>query len=134
MKNWSDFDKFDVVVNRYMPDYGEGDTMASQMATAVNKLIYKWYNDGDVYDNTYSLEGWTNDLSSYANWIASHDFSAYRILSNICDCNDGNDYEDLLWNLANITLDETFLEDLAKKEKQGTIYNCDGRFCYVEAY
>ena len=42
--------------------------MASQLVTAVNKLVYKWYNDGDVYDNIHSLDNWANDLSSYANW------------------------------------------------------------------
>ena len=47
----SAFDKFEPIIDKYMPDIGEGDSLASQMVTAVNKLIYKWYNDGDVYDN-----------------------------------------------------------------------------------
>lgn len=65
--NWNYFDKFEAITVKYMPDYGEGETIASQAVTAVNKLIYKWYNDGDVFDNTKYLEGWWNDLSSYAN-------------------------------------------------------------------
>ena len=67
--DWDYFDKFEPIINKYMPDRGEGETMASQIVTAVNKLVYKWYNDGDVYDNTYILEGWANDLSDYANWL-----------------------------------------------------------------
>ena len=41
---WSAFDKFEPIIDKYMPDIGEGDSLASQMVTAVNKLIYKWYN------------------------------------------------------------------------------------------
>ena len=63
-------DKFNALIEEYMPWRGEGDTKASQVATAVNKLIYKWWNDGDVFDNVHSgMDGWVNDLSSYANWL-----------------------------------------------------------------
>ena len=66
------FNKFKQINDSYLPDTGEGDTMATQICTAVNKLIYGWYNDGDVYDNTYMIDGWCNDLSSYANWLYGH--------------------------------------------------------------
>ena len=46
--SWGYFNKFDDILNKYMPFTGEGKTMASQLVTAVNKLVYKWYNDGDV--------------------------------------------------------------------------------------
>ena len=67
--DWSYFDKFDGIIDKYLPTKGEGETKATQIVTAINKLIYKWYNDGDVFDNTYHLEGWANDLSDYANWL-----------------------------------------------------------------
>ena len=57
MKEWSYFDKFETINDRYLPSQGEGETKATQVVTAVTKLVYKWYNDGDVYDNTYALEG-----------------------------------------------------------------------------
>ena len=50
---WKDFTKFHAAYGPYLPDFGEGNNRATQTA-AVNKLIYKWFNDGDVYDNTYS--------------------------------------------------------------------------------
>ena len=62
--DWSYFDKFDPLQDKYLPNRGEGDTIATQIVTAVAKLIYKWYNDGDVFDNTWYLDGWLNDLSS----------------------------------------------------------------------
>lgn len=46
---------YDEVIELYLPDRGEGKTKATQIVTAVNKLIYKWFNDGDVYDNTYHM-------------------------------------------------------------------------------
>ena len=69
MASWSAFDEFDGICDQYLPSRGEGDTMASQIVTAINKLIYKWFNDGDVYDNSYFIQGWCNDISSYANWL-----------------------------------------------------------------
>ena len=68
--SWDYYNKFKDINEKYLPDEGEGDTLASQIVTAINKLVYKWYNDGDVFDNVNSgLQGWANDLSSYANWL-----------------------------------------------------------------
>ena len=50
------FDKFEALVDKYMPMRGEGETAASQIVTAVNKLIYKWYNDGDVFEGLTSAK------------------------------------------------------------------------------
>ena len=133
-KNWSDFDKFENVINKYMPERGEGETLASQAVTAVNKLIYKWYNDGDVYDNTGVLDGWANDISSYANWLWVHmeRIGADAILERIGDCYTGGDYEDLLYDLAECVLDDEFLERMNKEPKAGTIYSCNGMFMFVD--
>lgn len=131
MKNWNDFDKFSLAIDEYMPSRGEGETMASQLCTAVNKLIYKWYNDGDVYDNTGYLDGWCNDLSSYANWIYRHIPSVRSVMENVTSCNDSQ-YEDLLYKLAEHALNIGFLHILAKREKVDSIYDCEGPFAFVE--
>lgn len=130
MTDWGYFDKFHGVIEKYMPDRGEGDTMASQIVTAVNKLVYKAYNDGDVYDNTHYLPGWANDLSSYANWLFKNvgSIAVNGILRSIEDCLTMEDYEDLLRALADNTLGEWFLEGFEKREKVGSIYECDGPF------
>ena len=129
---WDYFDKFDDMLERYMPARGEGNTKASQIVTAVNKLIYKWYNDGDVFDNTYGLHGWANDLSSYANWLVKNTDRARAILCTICEY--GVDYEDLLRELADVLLDAEYLETQNKIEKTGTIYSCDGIFKFEEQW
>lgn len=130
--DWGYYDKFEALTDKYMPMRGEGETVASQIVTAVNKLVYKWYNDGDVFDNTHHLEGWVNDLSDYANWLYENTKDAWKILNKISDCMNGSDYEDLLQELADKLLDEEYLAEQNQHKKIGTIYECDGKFKYVE--
>ena len=127
--NWSYFDKFEEITEKYMPGYGEGETVASQAVTAVNKLIYKWYNDGDVFDNTsaHGLQGWVNDLSSYANWLVSHTDGKSDCLYAIFDIDTESEYEDLLKELANTVLDEEWLKTV-ERQKEDSIYECEGPF------
>ena len=132
---WDYYDKFETLIDKYMQPRGEGETKASQIVTAVNKLVYKWYNDGDVFDNTGYLEGWANDLSDYANWLYQNTTEKVQtILNTIYDCFSGSDYEDLLQELTDQLLNEKYLEEQNKFDKVGTIYNCDGKFKFVESY
>lgn len=131
--NWSYYDKFNGIIDQYMPFTGEGETKASQIVTAVNKLIYKWYNDGDVFDNSYTLEGWANDLSSYANWLYEYT-DADGVLNNIKFCYSESDYEDLLKALADKLLNEKYLAVQDKEKKTGSIYECDGKFKWVDIH
>lgn len=134
--NWDYFDRYSLVIDKYMPMQGEGESKASQVATAVNKLIYKWYNDGDVYDNVNSaLSGWVNDLSSYANWL--YKYYSERcgdILMGIADCYIEMDYTHLLKDLADAMLsDLDWLNSQSKMPKEGTIYECEGPFEFSDS-
>ena len=129
--NWNYFDKFNDILVKYLPMKGEGDTMATQIVTAINKLIYKWYNDGDVFDNTYYMTGWCNDLSSYANWLAQIP-GGYEILEKIKVCRTYFEYETILKNLADNYLNESCLKNYASENKFGSIYDCDGPFHFNE--
>lgn len=133
MKEWSYFDKFEEITNKYLPARGEGDTMATQVVTAVCKLVYKWYNDGDVFDNTGALSGWANDLSSYANWLRKYT-GAREILDRISRCFTESDYEDLLKDLADMMLDAGFLAIMAQEPKVDSIYEADGPFRFEQRY
>lgn len=128
--DWGYFNRFEELTDKYLPDMGEGETMATQIVTAVCKLVYKWYNDGDVYDNQGMMNGWCNDLSSYANWLDKYAGAEYLYGIHDC-CNDG-DYEDILKELADKLLQKEVLEDYDKKPKQGSIYNCEGDYKFVE--
>lgn len=129
MLDWDDFDKFDEVINKYMPDFGEGETKASQIATAINKLVYKWFNDGDVFDNSV-MQGWANDLSSYANWIYNNSYSAevQAILWRIFATKTDKEYTQLLYDLCEKMLDPDYIDKYNLDKKVGTIYSCDGPF------
>lgn len=130
---WDYYSKFDPILDKYLPSRGEGETIASQIVTAVNKLVYKWYNDGDVYDNTKYLKGWANDLSSYANWLYKHLGSVLKgTLSRIFVDETEDDYEETLKELADKTLDETFLSKFENQPKLGSIYECDGPFKFID--
>lgn len=131
MVDVSYFDKFKNVNEKYLPDRGEGDTKATQIVAAVNKLVYKWYNDGDVFDNTHHLNGWCNDLSSYANWLDKHVSEAKIIMHKITKCINYSQYEDLLKELADTLLDENYLSQNEFK-KIGTIYECEGCFKFKD--
>lgn len=129
---WSDFYKFSDISDKFLPVKGEGDTVATQIVTAVNKLVYKWFNDGDVYDNTNYLDGWCNDLSSYANWLYEYAPYTRNILDRIRDITTGDEYTKLLYDLCELTLNEEYLSEFVNSEKIGTIYECDGPFEFTE--
>lgn len=129
--NWDYYNKYEDLIHKYMPLQGEGKTMASQIVTAVNKLIYKWYNDGDVFDNTHYMQGWLNDLSSYANWLETYADGAEKILREIKTTVSNSEYEDLLYDLARLCLDEKYLAKY-NKPKVGSIYKCDGEYRFEE--
>lgn len=126
--------EFSAKVKKYLPEQGQGDTKATQAVTATMKLVYKWFNDGDVFDNTYCLQGWANDLSSYANWLTNYIEGAYEILVDIKNCYDGDDYKALLKKLASFISDDNVLLELDQHKAFGSIYKCDGPFMFREPY
>lgn len=131
--DWDYFNKFEAIDEKYLPDRGEGDTMATQIVTAATKLVFKWYNDGDVYDNTYYMSGWCNDLSSYANWLASHVNGTKDILDRIKDCHTHGEYENILKDLVDLTNTEEFLKPYTQLSKWDSIYECDGPYRFDES-
>lgn len=116
----------------YMPSTGEGDNMATQCVTAINRLVYKWYNDGDVYDNRYALEGWANDISDEANWLYKYIPKTRTILDMIETIRTENEYEGILSMLVDTCMDMEDLEKLAEKPAKGSIYECKGPYEFVE--
>jgi len=133
---WNYFNKFEQMNKFLLPATGEGLTMANQIFTAVNKLVYKWYNDGDVFDNVHSdLKGWANDLTSYANWLHKYcGDEVQNILEGINGLYCDEQYEELLKDLADTCLDIDFIlkGKFASRLKEGSVYNCDGPFEYSE--
>lgn len=126
------FNKFDDTISKYLLPVGQGDRMATQIVTAVTKLIYKWFNDGDVYDNTRYLVGWENDLSSYANWLyKSGGGFGEEALIKVFEARSDEDYEDVLYGVAEHFLNPSVLDILYSIPAEGNIYNCSGPFKFI---
>ena len=130
--DWEYYDKFEELNGKYLPKQGEGETKATQIVTAINKLVYRYYNDGDVFDNTHYLES-GEDVSDYANWLYYYTTTEVQlILNEIENLHTDSEYEDLLQELTDKLLDAAYLEEQNKLEKVFTIYACDGKFKFEE--
>lgn len=128
-----DFKQFSQNIQKYMPSNGEGNTQASQAVTALNKLIYKWFNDGDTYSNTNpNVRGWANDLSSYANWLAKYVPQAQQILDEYENAGSEQAYANLLFDLADVVLNPNTLASLSAKQKTGSIYDERGNYKWLD--
>lgn len=128
--DWSEFDtpESNEINEMYLPNEGEGDTMATQAVTAVNKLISQWYNNGEVFDNRGGFGSTVNECSSYANWLANYVDGAEDILEFTCDTNFESHYEDGLKRLFDFVFNKSLLEELANKPAVSSIYDETGSF------
>lgn len=129
MVEWEEFDDISQILKEYLPLKGEGNNKATQVSTCINKLVYKWYNDGDVYDNNYYMDGWCNDISSYANWLYNH--CDCMELNEIKNINSESQYEELLFKMASKFTPEV-MEKLENEPKEGSIYEEDEPFSFRE--
>lgn len=120
----------DEIIEKYLPDYGDGTNRANQAVTALCKLQYKWYNDGDVFDNHYGLKGWVNNISGSANWLYTYISDTVPILERIFTITKDSEYEELLNDLEKVVLNEQLLDWLAQQPTIGSAYTEKGIFSF----
>lgn len=85
MSNWghlseTDNAKFDELCDKYLPAWGKANTLGGEILRAINRIVYRYYNDGDTVDrycgNEYNLlRACDTFLKTYC--------PAYHSLSNI---------------------------------------------------
>lgn len=128
--NWEDFDSFGPVLDKYMPEYGEGETMANQIATAVNKIGYRWFNDGDTIsgDCEPSNDCAAGEVCQYGNWLDKNVPEASAFFGRWIDTLIGGDcdedtYKEFLCEMFETLLDEKLLEKYTDEKKVDSIYN-----------
>jgi len=46
----------DVLFSKYVPKQGKADTLLGEQLRAINKIVYRYENDGDMYGNGYGVE------------------------------------------------------------------------------
>lgn len=130
---------FGDVTNEFMPSSGEGDNKLTQFLVAANKLIYRWYNDGDVFDSCNGL-GWANDISGSANWLYkySNDNKIKALLDKIYDIYSEKEYERNIIKPLEAYLDRLastdYFKELAAQPKVGNAYNEEGKFSWADPY
>ena len=124
-----DFDKFENC-EEYLPDIGDGDSQGTQAATAISKLVYKWFNDGDVFDNTFGLKGGANDISGSANWLYKYVKGTKNVLNSIARISTEDEYTELLYKLCEVV--DPQIPDLLDEPKVGDAYDEPGTFKFRE--
>lgn len=127
---------FESLTDQYMPVSGAGDTMLSGLLVASNKLIYRWYNDGDVFDNSENgLEGFANDISGSANWVYRYGTSKMKaILDTVHKCYSDDEYEYLIERfkkaLEDFANQKDLVEQYLSEPLKGDPYDENGPFSY----
>ena len=85
MSNWghlseTDRAKFDEFFDRYVPINGSADTLGGEIVRAINRIVYRYYNDGDTVDRYCGNE--YNHLRACDTFLKTY-CPAYHSLSNI---------------------------------------------------
>ena len=85
MSNWghlseTDSAKFDELCDKYLPAWGKANTLGGEILRAINRIVYRYYNDGDTIDWYYG--GNYNLLRACDTFLKAY-CPAYHSLSNI---------------------------------------------------
>ena len=85
MSNWghlseTDNAKFEELCDKYVPAWGKANTLGGEILRAINRIVYRYYNDGDTIDWYYG--GNYNLLRACDTFLKAY-CPAYHSLSNI---------------------------------------------------
>ena len=61
---WIESPKFEKLTKEYMPASGEADNELGEVLRSINRVVYRYYNDGDVWNRGYGKET--------VNWAVKH--------------------------------------------------------------
>ena len=85
MSNWghlseTDNAKFEELCDKYLPAWGKANTLGGEILRAINRIVYRYYNDGDTIDWYY---GGDYNLLRACDTFLNMYCPAYYSLSNI---------------------------------------------------
>lgn len=85
MSNWghlseTDNAKFEELCDKYVPAWGKANTLGGEILRAINRIVYRYYNDGDTIDWYY---GGDYNLLRACDTFLNMYCPAYYSLSNI---------------------------------------------------
>lgn len=116
--DWDEFDRF-VKYKKYLPPMGEGDTMASQLATAVSTIVHRYYNDGDTVTKAWGY-GASGNMRNLTRWIRKYIPELRVYASRLLNPRE-YDYEQTLYDIAAEM--EMIIDNYADEPKTGSIYD-----------
>lgn len=120
---------FGLATSEFMPEKGQGDTVANQIAVAANRIVGRWFNDGDVISKSCYLGYPEEHVVSCANWLYANGPQGCRgILRDAESAIRGDEYSDLMRSLCEECLDVDVLYTYADKPAVGSVFKCDGPF------
>ena len=98
MSNWghlseTDRAKFDEFFDKYVPINGSADTLGGEIVRAINRIVYRYYNDGDTVDRYCGNE--YNHLRACDTFLKTY-CPAYHSLSNVKELEYGKNLCDRL--------------------------------------
>lgn len=101
--NWGGLNKadnatHDEMYNRYVPARGKADTLGGEILRAINRIVYKFYNDGDTVARYYSSD--YNHSYGAEKFLEKH-VPGYEPMRDIM-CNDEHFEEAAAGNLKRI--------------------------------
>jgi len=93
--DWSFEHVFDVLV----PNSGKCDTLAGEIIRAINKLEYRWFNDGDRFNEDYGIETCGQPALFLANIEVDDGEPFWDLIIDVDKNGDDDEYERMIDNL-----------------------------------
>lgn len=73
----------DSVFNEFVPNSGKASTTAGEVIRAMSKIIYRFYNDGDLYYKGYGLETAAPSMTYLLNFVNQYGKEEKNIFINL---------------------------------------------------
>lgn len=136
-----------VLIRKYLPRVGQGNTLAQQYIAALNNLVYRWNNDGEAVEDCVGSYCDSGNVDHYANWlynfvtftpvkVSGHTSECFELVSKalkgIKRCNSEERYSYILGCILDYAIDEVVLNDLERYETHGNIFERNPRNAFFE--
>lgn len=90
----------DTMFDQYVPSSGAAETVGGEIVRACNRILYRWYNDGDIVGSGYGKV----TVNPPARYLGSIFSTRFDIHLNVCEfavCGfhqSQDDYEQIMYN------------------------------------
>ena len=118
VEGWPDNKEFDALFDQYVPKKGPADTVGGELIRAVNKIFYRYYNDGDRVGVDYG-----NETCNPAARFIEKNTKLEPLASKLWDYSSDEEYEELLAELMQATIEVCKEDNLFEQRNTDDMYN-----------